>query len=128
MSVHVVPDGHPERRAAADDSDSGESWFRSTWCIDRHQWLRLCIVLAVATGVFTSFGLLVTEVFAPNPITRFDQDLAERLASGRTPFQDDLAYWGSFIVSTEVKIVATALMATSPSSCGGVGTRRSSWR
>jgi undecaprenyl-diphosphatase len=102
------------RRPDGDTDDTAghhESWVRSTWPIDRHQWLRLGVALVAMIGMFTALGLVMTDILAPNAITRFDQDLAERFASGRTPMQDDLAHWGSFAASTPVKIGLTALFA-----------------
>ena len=86
-------------------------WLRTNWPIDRHQWVLLGVALVGTVGVFVVVGLLMTDVAAPNFITRFDQDLAERLASNRTSFQDELAHWGSFIASTPMKIGITALVA-----------------
>lgn len=68
-------------------------------------------VLAAFVGVFTAAGLLATDVLAPNALTRFDQDLAARLAAGRTPVNDDRAHWGATLAATEVKIAVTALVA-----------------
>jgi undecaprenyl-diphosphatase len=105
-SLDARPDGDTD-----DTSGRHESWVRSTWPIDRHQWLGFGVALVVMIGMFTALGLVMTDILAPNSITRFDQDVAERLASGRTPMQDDLAHWGSFVASTPVKIGLTALFA-----------------
>lgn len=88
-----------------------ESWVRSTWPIDRHQWMRLGVALAVCVGVFTVLGFVMTDWAAPNVVTRFDENVAVDLASNRTSTGNDLAQWGSFIASTEVKIGVTALVA-----------------
>lgn len=101
----------PTDESSEASSDTHESWVRSTWPVDRHQWLRLGIAFAACVGVFTLIGLVMTDLTAPNFITRFDDDVAERFASNRTPFKNDLAQWGSFIASTEVKIGLTALFA-----------------
>ena len=108
-------DAHPDERSAETSAqaapDRTESWVRTTWPVDRHQWLRLVLAMVAAVGVFTAIGLVMTDLFAPNPITRLDDNVAERLASGRTPQQDDLTHWGAFMASTEVKVVVTALFA-----------------
>lgn len=91
--------------------EAERSWLRSTWPVDRHQWLRLGVALVAAIGIFTAVGLVMTDLLAPNFITRLDVDVAERLAAGRTQSKDDLARWGAFIASTEVKIAVTALFA-----------------
>lgn len=106
MTVDAVPaDG------TGADAPDDRSWFRSTWPVDRHQWLQLGIALVVCVGVFTAVGYVLTDLTAPNFITRYDEDLAERFASSRTPLGDDIAHWGAFIASTEVKIGVTALFA-----------------
>jgi undecaprenyl-diphosphatase len=79
--------------------------------IDRHKWLQLVAGLVGAVAVLVVVGYLMTDMSAPNPITRFDADTADRLAASRTPVLDDLAHWGSFLADTEVKIVVTALFA-----------------
>lgn len=91
--------------------DVRESWIRATWPVNRRQWLTLGISLVVAIAVFTAIGWLMTDLLAPNAVTRFDTRTAERLASGRTPFQDDLSHWGALVASTGVKIIATAVVA-----------------
>lgn len=110
MSIDAV-----NSQMSDDDADEmsrrREPWVRSTWPVDRHQWLRVGVALVATIGAFTAPGLLITDILAPNAVTRFDQDVAERLASGRTPMADDLAHWGSFLASTPVKIGLTALFA-----------------
>lgn len=106
MTVETVSDS--DRPA---ESETHESWLRSTWPVDRQYWLWLGIALVAGIGLFTAVGVLMTDVLAPNSITRFDQDLAERLASGRTPLKNDLAHWASFAASTSVKIGLTAVFA-----------------
>lgn len=107
MTLDAAPTDGTETHASA----RHDSWFRSTWPVDGHQWFRLGVALVACVGVFTAIGLVMTDFTSPNLITRFDEDVAERLASSRTPFQDDLAHWGAFIASTEVKIGLTALFA-----------------
>lgn len=111
MSLESAADDHLPDPASVATSGTHESWVRSTWPVDRHQWIRFGVALVAAIGVFAAIGLLMTDVLAPNFITRFDDDVAERFASGRTPLGDDLAHWGSFIASTNVKIGLTALFA-----------------
>jgi len=71
----------------------------------------LGVAMIVVVGVFAAIGFLMTDVLAPNPITRLDGDVVDRLASGRTAQRDDLAHWGALMASTEVKVVVTALFA-----------------
>ena len=67
--------------------------------------------MIAAVGVFAAIGLLMTDLLAPNPITRLDDNMANRLVSGRTAEKDNLAHWGAFMASTEVKVVVTSLFA-----------------
>lgn len=67
--------------------------------------------MIAAVGVFAAIGLLMTDLLAPNPITRLDDNVANRLVSGRTAEKDNLAHWGAFMASTEVKVVVTSLFA-----------------
>ena len=83
----------------------------SSWPIDRHKWLQLAIALVGSVGVFAAVGYLMTDLLAPNPITRFDVEIAERLAANRTPTGDDLAHWGALLADTVVKIGVTAVFA-----------------
>ena len=110
MSVDAVPE---ERSAGAPDrSDRNHhSWVRTTWPVARRQWLRLILAMVAAVGVFAAIGFLMTDLLAPNPITRLDGHVADRFASGRTAQRDDLAHWGAFMASTEVKVVVTGLLA-----------------
>ena len=110
MSVDAVPG---ESAAPTHDrADRGHnSWVKATWPVDRRQWLQLAIAMIAAVGVFAAIGLLMTDLLAPNPITRLDDNVANRLVSGRTAAKDDLAHWGAFMASTEVKVVVTSLLA-----------------
>lgn len=83
----------------------------SSWPIDRRRGLMLAVALIGSVGVFAAFGYLLTDVFAPNPVTRFDVEVAERFAANRTSTRDDLAHWGSLLADTAVKIGVTALVA-----------------
>ena len=110
MSVDAVPG---ESAAPTHDraDRSHNSWVKATWPVDRRQWLQLAIAMIAAVGVFAAIGLLMTDLLAPNPITRLDDNVANRLVSGRTAAKDDLAHWGAFMASTEVKVVVTSLLA-----------------
>ncbi|MGA9277004.1 MAG: phosphatase PAP2 family protein [Ilumatobacter sp.] len=86
-------------------------WWKATWPLHRHQWFQLGVSLVVVVAAFTLVGWLATDALAPNGLTRFDQDTAERFASGRTDLQTDLAHWGSTLAATHIKIIATAIFA-----------------
>jgi membrane-associated phospholipid phosphatase len=81
------------------------------WPIDRRNWLQLAVALVGSVGVFAAVGLLMTDLLAPNPITRWDVEIAERFAANRSPTGDDVAHWGAFLADTAVKIGVTAVFA-----------------
>jgi membrane-associated phospholipid phosphatase len=83
----------------------------SSWPIDRRKGLQLAFALVASIGVFAAFGYLLTDVFAPNPVTRLDVEIAERFEANRTPTWDDVAHWGAFLADTAVKIGVTAVVA-----------------
>jgi membrane-associated phospholipid phosphatase len=83
----------------------------SGWPVDRRQLLYLAVALVASVGAFAAVGYAMTDVFAPNAITRFDTEVAERFAANRTSQRDDLAHWGAFLADTMVKIGVTALFA-----------------
>jgi membrane-associated phospholipid phosphatase len=86
-------------------------WSWSALPIDGRGAVRLMIALVATIGVFTALGFVLTDLLAPNAITRFDAEVAERLASGRTQTMDDLAHRGAMLSSTPVKIAVTAVFA-----------------
>jgi membrane-associated phospholipid phosphatase len=86
-------------------------WLRTTWPVDRGQVVRLVVALVATIGGFTAVGLLLTDVLAPNAITRADDAVADWFLAQRTPLLDDLAWWGSFLSDTLTKIVVTAVVA-----------------
>ena len=110
MSLDALPgESAAETHDRADRSH--HSWVRATWPVDRRQWLQLGVAMIAAVGVFAAIGLLMTDLLAPNPITRLDDNVANRIVPGRTGQQEDLAHWGAFLASTEVKVVVTSLLA-----------------
>ena len=111
MSVDAVPGESAAPTHDRADRSHHHSWVKATWPVDRRQWLQLAIAMIAAVGVFAAIGLLMTDLLAPNPITRLDDNVANRLVSGRTAAKDDLAHWGAFMASTEVKVVVTSLLA-----------------
>ena len=85
-------------------------WWRTTWPLHRHQWLTLAIALVAVIGIGAVVGLMLTDWFAPNAITRFDLDVARRLARSRTATGNDLARWGATLAETPVKIGVTIVV------------------
>lgn len=92
-------------------SDQVRPWWKATWPVHRAEWIRLGVSLGLVVAVFSLVGWLATEASAPNGLTTFDQEVAERFASDRTERKTDLAHWAAMMASTPVKIVATALFA-----------------
>jgi membrane-associated phospholipid phosphatase len=97
----------PERHV----DDAERPSLRSTWPLERRDWIDFTIALVATIGVFAAVGWVAFDAMAPNAVTDWDQDVAEWFADGRTALGDDLAHWGAFLASTEVKIGATALFA-----------------
>ena len=83
----------------------------SSWPLDRHRLLLLAVAIVGSVGLFAAVGSLMTALLAPNPVTRFDVEIAGRFAANRTPTGDDLAHWGSLLADTSVKIGVTAVFA-----------------
>jgi undecaprenyl-diphosphatase len=104
----VTSDGElPER---SEGSPEHRTWWKSTWPLGRREWVQLVVAFVLVVGVFTAVGILVTETWAPNAITDFDQELAETMAEGRTPAKTDAAHWGAFPAETVTKVIASAVL------------------
>lgn len=85
-------------------------WWRATWRLHPRQWLLLGIALVAVVMIGAVVGLALTDWFAPNAVTRFDLDVARRLARGRTATGNDLARWGAMVSETPVKIGVTLVV------------------
>jgi undecaprenyl-diphosphatase len=85
-------------------SDADPRWWRTTWPLDRHDALRLLVLLLVVIGVGVMIGELLTNWSAISAARDYDQDVAERLASRRTDAKNDLAHWVALIADTPVKV------------------------
>lgn len=83
----------------------------SSWPIGRQKWLQLVVALVGSIVVFAALGYLMTDLLAPNSVTRFDVEIAERLAANRSPSGDDLAHWGALLADSAVKIGVTAVFS-----------------
>lgn len=83
----------------------------SSWPIDRRQWLYLAVAFVASVGAFAAIGYAMTELLAPNPITRVDVAIAERFVANRTATGDELADWGSLLADTSIKVGVTAVFA-----------------
>jgi undecaprenyl-diphosphatase len=86
---------------------------QSRWAFPLHRihWGQLAAALVALTAVTALVGWLLTDALAPNEITEFDDEVAQRLVDSRTATRTDAARWGAHIADTEVKIIVTALLA-----------------
>jgi membrane-associated phospholipid phosphatase len=92
-------------------TDDQPSWVRTTWPLDGRDWIRLVVALLLVVGVFSAVGWLFTDALAPNAITEYDDEVAQRLVDSRTEERNDLAHWGAMLADTPVKIGLTFIAA-----------------
>ncbi|MGB3737180.1 MAG: phosphatase PAP2 family protein [Ilumatobacter sp.] len=107
MTTDTSPTRSLDESGAGDD----ESWWATTWPLEKADWLRLVVGLVSVVAVFVAVGELLTNWSVLDGIVRTDTDLAQRLADGRTDTQTDLAHWSAFIANTPVKIGASVIIA-----------------
>jgi len=98
-----------EPRRGSSASDDGSRWH-GKWPLRGPQALQLLAALVAVIAVWTVVGLAYTDWFAPNSITRLDDDVAVDFASNRTPFLNSLSGWASFPANTTTKIVISAIV------------------
>lgn len=91
------------------DSGARRRWD-GAWPVRTHEAAQLLGALVVVVGVFSLIGLLYTDWFAPNAITRIDDRVAEAAAGNRTPLQTDVVPWAAFPAETITKVVVSALI------------------
>lgn len=91
--------------------DRDQSWWATTWPLERFDWVRLGAALAAVVAVFVLVGELLTNWSALSGLIDTDRRIAENLANGRTETKTDLAHWFAFIADTPVKIGASILIA-----------------
>ncbi len=107
-------DNSARRNITGDDHRSaskGATFLKTTWPIHREHLLRIGGAFVALVAVYTVVGFALSDWFAPNAITDFDQELAQQLADGRTERNNDLAHWGAFMADTYVKIAASLAIA-----------------
>lgn len=85
-------------------------WWQTTWTYDLDHLRRLAVALVAVIAVFALAGWVLTDVLAPNPVTEWDRDVAERFADGRTETLDAVAPWAAGLSDTHVKVIATAVI------------------
>lgn len=105
------PSTHTEYDASRQAAERSEPWWKSTWPLGRDHWLQLAGALAAVVALYVVVGLTLSDWTAPNALTELDVEVAESLAAGRTPVQNDLSHWGSFPSDTPIKIGASILLA-----------------
>lgn len=100
-----------DSRPVADAGGYTDSWWATTWPLDRSDWLRLAIALVSVIAVSVVVGELLTNWSRLDWIVQTDRDIARNLADGRTETSNDLAHWGAFIADTPVKIALSVVVA-----------------
>ncbi len=90
--------------------DDGPTKWDGTWPVRKREAGQLLIALACVVGVFSLVGLLYTDWFAPNAITRLDERVAEAAAGNRTALLTDAVPWVAFPADTYTKIALSALI------------------
>jgi undecaprenyl-diphosphatase len=85
--------------------------LKRTWPLHTRQVRDLVVWGVVITAVFAAVGWLLTRPFEDSVVIRYDDDVAERLAAGRTPTWNTLSWWGSMLAETAPKIVVTSIIA-----------------
>ncbi len=113
MTAIVETAGSGEGLAdSVDETVDASSWWKTTWSLDGHDWIRLGIALVAVVAVGVVVGELLTNWSALARLVDTDQRLAQNLAAGRTESTNDLAHWGAFIADTLVKVVLSLLIAS----------------
>lgn len=100
-----------ETDSVSAETDTDASWWASTWPLRRTDAARLGVALVVAVAVWVAAGELLTNWSVFDGLVGTDKDIAQDLADGRTPLQNDLAHWGAFIADTPVKIGLSVVIA-----------------
>jgi undecaprenyl-diphosphatase len=72
---------------------------------------RLGLFAALLFASLTAFGLLLTRVLTPSPVSRLDARVIEWFAAQRTPTLTDLSAIGSDLAMTLLVFVMTAVVA-----------------
>jgi undecaprenyl-diphosphatase len=100
------------RKAADERPDATPSRRRwdGRWPVRKHEIGQLLVALACVIGVFSLLGLMYTDWFAPNAITRLDDRIAEAAADNRTELLTDAVPWVAFPADTYTKITISALI------------------
>jgi undecaprenyl-diphosphatase len=91
------------------DAERPREWD-GAWPVRKREVGQLLLALACVIGVFSLIGLMYTEWFAPNPITRLDDRVAEAAAGNRTEFLTDAVPWVAFPADTFTKIGISAVI------------------
>lgn len=99
------------QRTSSSDDDRDQSWWATTWPLERFDWVRLAVAFAAVVAVGVVIGEILTNWSALSGLIDYDTRLAEDLAAGRTDLKDDLAHWGAFIADTPVKIGISVVVA-----------------
>lgn len=105
-------DTHPNPGTPTSErEDRDQSWWATTWPLERFDWVRLLVALAGVVTVGVVVGEILTGWSALDGLIDADRRIAEDLAAGRTEAKNDLAHWSAFIADTPVKIAASLIIA-----------------
>jgi undecaprenyl-diphosphatase len=91
------------------DTHRSRKWD-GAWPVRKREIGQLLLALACVIGVFSLIGLMYTDWFAPNAITRLDDRVAEAAADNRTAFLTDAVPWVVFPADTYTKIGISAVI------------------
>ncbi len=100
-----------DTRSDADAAGHQDSWWATTWPLDKSDGLHLAIALISVIAVGVVIGELLTNWSVLDWIVQTDRDVARNLADGRTETGNDLAHWSAFIADTPVKIALSVVVA-----------------
>jgi membrane-associated phospholipid phosphatase len=111
---YASPDPTPAPRdqddAGIESRSSDPRAWDGSWLIGWHQVGVLIAALAVVVGIGAVAGELLTNWGSPNPITRFDDRVADAFVDGRTALLNDVVPWAAFPADTFTKIGISAVI------------------
>jgi undecaprenyl-diphosphatase len=106
----TAPADHDDHHADGTDTTECRRRWNDRWPVRKREVGHLLLALACVIGVFSLVGLVFTDWFAPNAITRFDDRVAEAAAGNRTGFLTDAVPWVAFPADTYTKITISVLI------------------
>jgi len=108
--VAPSPDEADDQSPVVDHDNGRSGKWDGAWPVRKRETGQLLLALACVIGIFSVIGLLYTDWFAPNAITRLDDRVAEAAADNRTKFLTDAVPWVAFPADTFTKIGISAVI------------------